>query len=283
MQTLNGKSHIMYPILLVAIALVLSIILSKTPESIKLPWFKNKQADNNFFVTFPRSPTKVKIPILLYHYVEVVTDERDFIRKSLSITPIEFEKQIISLKTAGYRFYNIKDLEVLLNTEYMSGKPVMITFDDGYGDFYTDAYPVLKRQNVKATVFINSGLMGKLNYMTVSQIEEILKSGLIEIGGHGYSHQSLTEIDVETANKVISDDVSAIKSEYGLAPVSFAYPYGYYNDAVVNMVKEAGYKYGVTLTDGYVVQSDKLFYLPRIRPGRAQGNDLGEYLNSLKI
>jgi peptidoglycan/xylan/chitin deacetylase (PgdA/CDA1 family) len=271
----------LYPLLLIGLVIVLSIIVTKSPQNLKLPWFKSKDSENVITPLPPKSPKKAKLPILLYHYVEIVTDKNDYLRSRLAVSPQNFENQLISLKKSGYTFYYVKEVGRLIETE-AAFKPVIITFDDGYGDFYTDAFPILKRQNVKATVFINSGLMGQPNYMTPQQVAEVANSGLVEIGGHGFSHQNLTSIDTESAKKVIDDDAANIKKSYGITPVSFAYPYGIYNETIRKMVSDAGYKYAATLESGWTVQSNALLELPRIRPGLAGNSDLGVFLDSLK-
>jgi peptidoglycan/xylan/chitin deacetylase (PgdA/CDA1 family) len=271
----------LYPLLLIGLVVVLSLVITKSPQNLKLPWFKIQENKNASTPLPPKAPLKAKIPILLYHYVELVEDKKDFLRARLAVSPQNFENQLVSLKKSGYTFYYVKDIGRLLETE-VNSKPVIISFDDGYGDFYTDAFPIIKRQNVKATVFINSGLMGQPNYMTPQQVTEVANSGLVEIGGHGFSHQNLTNIATESAKKVIDDDVTNIKKSYGITPVSFAYPYGTYNETIRKMVSDAGYKYAATLESGWIVQNSALLELPRIRPGLAGNSDLGVFLDSLK-
>lgn len=278
----QGKAQVFYPIALVGVILILSLVLTKSPQQLKLPWFQLKEAETKpIRILFPKSTKKAKIPILLYHYVEIVTDKNDFLRTKLAITPQNFENQLVALKKSGYTFCFMKDIGTILDGNGKN-KPVIITFDDGYRDFYTDAFPILKRQNAKATVFINSGLMGRPNYMTQDQVIEVLNSGLVEIGGHGFSHQNLTSIDLELAKKIVSDDVANIKKTYKVTPVSFSYPYGSYNDSIKKVVSDAGYKYAVTVEKGWTVQNTTLFQIPRIRPGLAGSENLGDFLDSLQ-
>jgi len=282
MPQYQGRTQILYPILLIGIVLILSLILTKSPQQFKLPWFTAKEAETKPAIILPpKSPKKVKIPILLYHYVEVVKDKNDFLRSRLAVSPQNFENQLILLKKSGYTFYFVKDIDNILKSKLIS-KPVILTFDDGYGDFYTDAFPILKRQDAKATAFINSGLIGRPNYMTQDQVREVVSSGLVEIGGHGFSHQNLVSIGLESAKKIVNDDVSTIQETYKIKPVSFAYPYGSYNDNIRKVVNDAGYKYAVTLDKGWTVQDNHLLVIPRIRPGLAGNRDLGVFLDSLK-
>ena len=282
MPNLQGKTEIIYPLLLICVVLVLSLLLIKSPHPPRLPWFKTQEAGiNPTEILPPKSAKKVKIPIFLYHYVEIVTDKNDFLRARLAVSPQNFENQLVSLKKSGYTFYFVKDIGTILESE-LATKPVIITFDDGYEDFYTEAFPILRRQNAKATVFINSGLMGRPNYMTQNQVVDTVTSGLVEIGGHGFSHQNLTGISLESAKKVVNDDVSNIKESYKITPVSFAYPYGAYNNDIKEIVSDAGYKYAVTLDKGWMTQDNALLEIPRIRPDLAGTGNLGDFLDSLK-
>lgn len=280
----QGRTQILYPLLLTGVVLILSLMFTnfftKSSQQFKLPWFKTKEANKIFTPLPPKSSQKAKIPILLYHYVEIITDKKDFLRVRLAVSPQNFENQLISLNKSGYTFYFVKDIGDILKGE-STNKPVIITFDDGYRDFYTDAFPILKRQNAKATAFINSGLIGQPNYMTRNQVVDVINSGLVEIGGHGFSHQNLTSINLESAKRVVNDDAINIKESYKIIPVSFAYPYGAYNDDIKKIVSDAGYKYAVTLEKGWVVQDTALLEIPRIRAGLAGGGDLGNFLDSL--
>jgi peptidoglycan/xylan/chitin deacetylase (PgdA/CDA1 family) len=276
----HNNTQSLCPLLLTIGLLLLTIVLSNSPQQFKLPWFKLSTANHKVdYILPPKAPRKVRVPILVYHYVEIVTDKNDFLRARLAVSPQNFENQLISLKKSGYTFYFIKDISTLLNGS--AAKPVIITFDDGYGDFYTDALPILKRQNVKATAFINSGLIGKLNYMTREQVLDVVESGLVEIGGHSFSHQNLVTVGTPAAKKAVVDDVKMIKEAYGITPVSFAYPYGAYNNGVKELVREAGYRYAATLDKGWVVQEDSLLVLPRVRPEAVSSVDLGRFLDSL--
>lgn len=273
--------QLLYPLILTLTVIALAAAFAKYPQRFQLPQFKLHEDDSKS-TALPTNQIKIaKIPILLYHYVEIVTDKNDFLRSRLAITPSNFEGQLVSLRTSGYTAYFAKEIGIIM-TSPKPIKPVVITFDDGYGDFYTDAFPIIKRQNVKVTVFISSGLMGKPNYMTPDQVKKILASGLIELGGHGFSHQNLTAIPLDSARKIINDDVANIKATYAITPVSFAYPYGAYNAEVEKIVADAGYKYAVTLDKGWVVQSKSLLTIPRIRPGLAGADPLGEFLTSLQ-
>ena len=165
------------------------------------------QKVNNKFVSFVNhkstaipSPTLVliddnheyKIPILVYHYVEYVKDTKDTIRQSLNISPLIFEDQIKTLINNGYEIILVKDAaDILDGKKEFREKMVAITFDDGYKDFYTDVFPILKKYHVKATVYIISGFIGLPNFMDEGQLREISQSTLVELGSHTVNHVNL--------------------------------------------------------------------------------------------
>lgn len=217
----------------------------------------------------------VKVPILVYHYVEFVKDPGDTIRKSLDIIPPIFEKQIRTLQHAGYNFIMSSDLGLYLDgKKQLPEKPIILTFDDGYEDFYTDVFPILKKYNVKVTAYIISGVLGRKNYMTASQLREIASSGLVEIGAHSVHHPNLKSVSKEVALEEIIKSKEMLENELGTRIVSFAYPYGGYNAETVDIVKKAGYTNAVGTHGGLIVNQSNRFVLFRIHPGVATGASL---------
>lgn len=218
-------------------------------------------------------------PILVYHYVEYIKDERDTIRKSLNITPYIFVKQIETLKNAGYTFVTASELIGILDGEIkLPKKPIIISFDDGYRDFYTDVFPILKKNNVKTIVYIVSGFLDKPNYMFTWQLKEIAKSGLVEIGAHTVHHYSLKGLEALTAKYEIEESKMMLEKLIGTSVVSFAYPDGGFDMQAIKLVKEAGFKSAVTTTHGFEVSWENKFSLYRIHPGDKIGNSLLNFL-----
>lgn len=226
------------------------------------------------------TPTTVmpKLPILIYHYVEYVTDERDTIRQSLNINPQTFENQIATLKDAGYTFITPSDIQNVGESQKIQ-KPIIISFDDGYEDFYTDVLPIIKRQNVKVVAYIVPGFLDKLNYMTWTQVKEISSSGLVEIGAHTMHHLSLNNLTDEQTTKEITDSKIILELSLGKKITTFAYPYGHYNEQTPDLVSSSGFTSAVTTDEGTNENPDNKFLLKRIHPGARVGQDLIITLN----
>ncbi len=211
-----------------------------------------------------------KLLVLAYHRIcetEGFTWDDDLV----SASPREFERQI---RYIAERFTPItfEELGRILNgRSLMPPRPVIVTFDDGYMDNYLQAFPILKRYKVPATFFIPVGFIGTQRitwwdlkafkrkngrwpkkgprFMGWKEIEEMAAWGM-EFGSHTVSHISLAK----APDVMIKDELSASKSEMehrlGRKVMAFAYPYGEWNERAVELVREAGFSFAVTLEHG---------------------------------
>jgi len=228
-------------------------------------------ADNEKSVVTAPIPIPLKsleVPILVYHYVENVTDLRDTIRKSLNTNPQIFIKQIETLKNAGYTFITPRELmDIMDGKMFRPKKPVILSFDDGYRDFYTDVFPILKKYQAKAVAYIVSGFLDKPNYMFTSELKEIAKSGLVEIGAHTTEHISLKGISLDVAKNEIEKSKKALEKLLNISIVSFAYPDGQFDDQSAKLVQDAGFRSAASTIHGLDVNHENKYFLYRIHPG----------------
>lgn len=263
------------PFLIILIALLLAAILDRSSSN--NPTKKDERVLKSFTTAFPIQTFRV--PILLYHYVEYVKDKKDTIRKSLSIPPNIFVKQLETLKNANFTFITTSDLADVMDGKInVPNNPIILTFDDGYKDFYTDVFPVLKKFKVKAVAYVVSGFIAKPNFMTTSQIKEIAKSGLVEIGAHTVHHAFLKGISFQTASLEISKSKEALTLLLGIPIVSFAYPYGAFDEQAIKLVKDAGFKTAATTLSSVLIDQSNRYSLPRIRSGARTGDELLTFL-----
>lgn len=222
----------------------------------------------------------LKIPILMYHYVEYVKDEKDTTRKSLNITPDIFEAQIKTLKDNNYMFLTMNDLTNIMEGRLKQPeKAVVITFDDGYEDFYTDVLPILKKYNAKAVQYLISGAINNPNYLKDNQIKEIIKSGLVEIGAHSITHNHIKDMPKFLAEREIKESKKALENKFYILITSFAYPYGSFDQQAIDLAKEAGYKNAVSTIPGIEESEQNKYFIYRIRPGQRIGDDLINYFS----
>ncbi len=223
---------------------------------------KNKRTDK------PHLPTNIKLPIITYHYVENVADPGDKTRIKLNINPLIFENQLREMHEASYSSYFVSDVpRILKGKEKISDHSIILTFDDGYEDFYINAYPLLKKYRMRGTIYIIANFIGHQGFMSEREIREMIGSGLIEVGDHTLSHLDLTNIKPDVARHQIVDSKKALEDMFGIKVTTFAYPGGFYNPAVEEMVKEASFEAAVSTKPGVYLNHDRLFTLPRVRAG----------------
>lgn len=221
-----------------------------------------------------------RVPILMYHYVEYVQDAKDTIRQSLDTIPATFEEQLQTLITAGYTFMTARELgNVLDGSQKLPSKPILLTFDDGYRDFYTDAYPLLKKYHVKATAYIVPGFLDKPNYMFSYQVSDLVNDGLVEIGAHTIHHVWLKDMPKAQAEIEIAQSKKMLEDTFNIRVVSFAYPYGAFDKQALDLTKQAGFWTAVSTIPGIDANQNDQFFLYRLRPGGRTGTDLLNWLD----
>jgi peptidoglycan/xylan/chitin deacetylase (PgdA/CDA1 family) len=216
-----------------------------------------------------------KVPVLLYHYIEYVSDRGDTIRQSLDTPPHIFEKQLETLTTAGYTFMTMGELgDMFDGKKALPDKTVILTFDDGYRDFYTDAYPLLKKYRAKGTQYVITGYIGYKNYMTPKEIQDIAGEGIVELGAHTLHHVNLNASPPEEVVQEIVGSKNELEKLIGKPVVSFAYPNGFSNASIENAVKGAGFSTAVGTKHGDMQSPSERYQVVRIRPGAAVGEEL---------
>ena len=214
----------------------------------------------------------LKIPILMYHSIESMP--KNTIMRSLHVPPRRFKFQMWMLKTLGYKALSLKKLKPYLDGDKI-GKVVGITFDDGYQNNLINAAPILMKYNFSATCYIVSKGLGRTNtwdlekgvtqrpLMTESEIHEWLSLGM-DIGAHTTTHADLTSISQEKAQKEIMDCKNELEFFFDVPVTDFCYPFGRFNEFVLNAVKESGFLSATTMQRGKVKYESNRYILPRI-------------------
>ncbi|WP_378951942.1 polysaccharide deacetylase family protein [Pelosinus sp. sgz500959] len=199
-----------------------------------------------------------EVPILNYHKVDVLNH-------ALSISSQEFEEQMEYLYKNGYTAITPDQLMSYLKYgKELPTKPILITFDDGYLDNYTNAYPIMKKYGFTATIFIVTNLVGSdPRFMTWDQVREMQQNGIV-FGSHTVNHQSLTGLSNEQIMNELTQSREEIARQLGKSPKYFAYPTGTYNPEIEEMVRSVGYKAAFTINYGQVGADSDLYALERI-------------------
>lgn len=209
------------------------------------------------------------VPILMYHKVDRLPPGNKDFNPQAVVSPENFEKHLLYLKQQGYETITLTDLYAYVTRgEPLPEKPVVLTFDDGYVDFYTIVYPLLKKYDMRATLFVLTGAVDQNpNFLTWKQLEELRDYG-IEIGAHTVTHPDLTAISSEEVEKELLTSKRELETRLGIKVDFFAYPTGYHNSQVVTQVQEAGFKGAVLMTPPAKVRRDhNPFLWPRIYVG----------------
>ena len=183
----------------------------------------------------------------------------------LSIHLNDFEAQMKFLVDSGCITITPDELYAGLNGEIeLPPKPVLITFDDGYLDNYTNAFPILKKYNLRATVFIIPSFTSvNPGYMTWEQLKDMEANG-ITIESHTLTHPKLEELPDDEIRSELLNSKSLLEENLG-HPVEFlAYPTGTYNLHIAGIAQDAGYKGAFTIKYGVVDKGSNFFALERV-------------------
>jgi peptidoglycan/xylan/chitin deacetylase (PgdA/CDA1 family) len=213
------------------------------------------------YITRSKS-NKKGLTILTYHSIsnEIEPDE--------TVTPEEFERQLQYIEE-NYKVISLEEAIEYLQTDIgkISGS-IVITFDDGYGDNYYNAYPLLKRHNFPATIFLISDFIKNnvSKYLSLSQIRE-MKNNNISFGAHTISHRILTSLKNEEVVRETRGSKDMLESQLGQRINFFSYPIGTrvdFNDEIEGIVKTCKYSCACSNMYGMNGKTADMFALKRI-------------------
>jgi len=206
------------------------------------------------------APQSVEVPILVYHHVVPGRSA-----SVLFVPPDTFEQQLKYLQDNGYRSISFDDLADCL--EYgtpLPERPVILSFDDGWENQFTYAFPLLQKYGFTGTFYVVTGYLDHQNFMTVDQLKTMIAAGMT-IGDHSRTHPALPSIgNPQRLKDEIAGSKSWLEERLGVAIDTFAYPYGSYTAAVAAAVKAAGYRTARTVDDGTHAALDNLETLPGV-------------------
>ena len=213
-----------------------------------------------------------EIPSLAYH--RVVESSSEAGRHGIYVTRENFDWQMGYLKKKGFVTLTFRDYANLTEEQKKYGKYILLTFDDGYEDNYRVAFPILSKYGFKATIFLVAGRETnewdrdkssepEVRLLSKEEILEMKKHG-IEFGSHTLTHPDLTKIPLEAAKKEIFESKKKIEEIVHDEVITFAYPYGKLNQKLKEIVKEAGYEFGIATDSGSAVIDEDWYEIRRI-------------------
>lgn len=215
-----------------------------------------------------KNKVKDKIPILAYHQIS-----DDFSWSITRQTKNQFERGIRFLHDEGYA--TISSSVTFDPDCNIDDKSVILTFDDGYEDFYLNALPVLKKYGFTACVFVISGYIGKQSewdynwgrfkkrHLSWEEIIDLSMDGF-EIGSHTINHPDLTKIPRRYLNYELRVSKETLEDKLGKRVEFLSYPFGRYNRLVQDEAERAGYKKAFTLSRNLIRKSCDSFSIPRM-------------------
>jgi len=216
----------------------------------------------------------VKIPILLYHHFMKDNVPED--KYSTTVTETQFEDHIRTLTEKGYNSISLEDLRAYIEEgRALPPKPYMITVDDGYDSNYYIMYPILRKYNAKAVIFVTGNMItdepgrrwkeDSLVWMTWDMLREMEDSGLVEIQNHGYLHKPADTMAPEEFMESVIRGEELLNEKLGERKIkAFAYPHGKATEDSRKFLEENGYKMQFMVRAGAAGKNSDMADLPRI-------------------
>jgi peptidoglycan/xylan/chitin deacetylase (PgdA/CDA1 family) len=215
-----------------------------------------------------------RVPVLMYHEISDETKTQD----PFAVAPKVFAEQLAYLHDQGFTTLTAGKLAEILTggAGDLPENPIVLTFDDGYGDFYTDALPVLQRHGFTGTLFQTTGWVGEedeakrmLNWRELAELND---AG-IEIGAHTVRHPQLDLLAEDVLREELGDSKKALEDNLGFEVPGLAYPFGYSSEKVREVAREFGYTYAYAVGNDFTRSGDGKFTLPRLTVRRVTTMD----------
>ena len=219
-------------------------------------------------------PEKKEIPILMYHSISYSAAPK---LKQFTVPPPLFSDQMSYLYQQAYTPITVTQFVTMRSKRNaaLPERPVVITFDDGFADFYLEALPVLQRYSFPATLYVPTAFINGTSrwleregevgrpMLTWQQLREINARG-IECGAHSHKHLQLDILPYNVARDEIVQSKRLLEDNLGLEVFSFAYPHGYHTARVQQLVREAGYTSACAVKYAMSSETDDPFSLARL-------------------
>ena len=244
---------------------ILAVFMLNRPNQSKTNQKQAQTSQSKSTANWKTYDDPVKIPILMYHAVHVM-DPSEASNANLIVAPDNFEAQIKAMVDAGYYFLTPEEAYKAFTENALPAKKVVwLTFDDGNEDFYTIAYPILKKYKAKATNNIITGFVKKGNAgnLTVKQMKEMMAHGM-SFQSHTVNHPDLSVNDKATQKAELTDSIDFLEDKLNTKVNTIAYPSGRYNQTTLDLAKQT-YKLGLTTNEGLASAKNGLLSLNRVR------------------
>ncbi|MFA5886538.1 MAG: polysaccharide deacetylase family protein [Patescibacteria group bacterium] len=278
------------PYLLAASAASDQAASNQTPPAASLPTVFSDQSfsGNNETTTvknkiYKREEPKyfqADIPILMYHYIEEAPTSTKM--AALYLSPLIFEEQLQAIKDNNYNTIFVSEAAVSLREKKkLPSRSLALTFDDGYEDFYDNVFPLLKKYDIKATLYVIVNRLEHPGYINEAELKEMVMSRFIEIGSHTFNHPDLKLSSKQAAEWEIGESKKTLSNIIGRPVLTIAYPFGRYNYEDVTIASSTGYLGAVSVDHGFNQSVNNLYLLKRLRPDDRRGPVFAKWLNRI--
>jgi peptidoglycan/xylan/chitin deacetylase (PgdA/CDA1 family) len=218
----------------------------------------------------------VRVPILMYHSVSDNLFGKSHPYYQINTSPQVFARQMRWLRSNGYRTLNLTQMWTAMEAGQDLTKTVVITFDDGYRDFYTDAMDAMRQCGFTATIFLATDRIKDspvriegVDYLTWAEVSELHEAG-ITFGSHTVTHPDLRSLGPDQIEYEVGCSKETIEHKIGAAVESFSYPFAFpeedkdFTKFLVDILENQGFENGVSTIIGRACKNSNHYYLPRL-------------------
>jgi peptidoglycan/xylan/chitin deacetylase (PgdA/CDA1 family) len=268
------------------------------------PAAEPKDTSLNTDLIFTREKV-IKLPIIMYHHIDTLekVNLKDAIAVGLRVSPEVFERQLKYIQSEGYTTITSYELADYIDSKkQLPKKPILLTFDDGYKDNYTNALPLLEKYNMKGDFGIITAGTDKVDYMSTQDIQDLVKKGhslsshtvnhcttAIKVSNTSFQDSPVDDHQVACSGFAIQEKLSTgqiryefqkskeeLESKYGVKIKHLIYPFGFWNQQAVTIAKEVGYTFATTVSPeiNETIDLERAFTMPRYRSNGQQDGEL---------
>lgn len=210
---------------------------------------------------------RLRVPILMYHYISELPPNADQFRVGLTVHPQQFREHLDYLRSNGYNTISLYEVHLAMTQGYrLPPNPIVLTFDDGYIDHLHTAMPLLREYGFKGTFFIITGFADALRegYLNWEQVKNLADNGM-EIAAHSKTHPDLRGRNHDFLVYEILGSHESIKANVGIPLIPFAYPMGRYDAEALEVLQQTELILAVTTEHGATHTTDGRYEMRRLR------------------
>jgi peptidoglycan/xylan/chitin deacetylase (PgdA/CDA1 family) len=220
----------------------------------------------------------LRVPILMYHEIAPPSETSS----RLAVSPDAFSIQLAHLHDEGYQTVTAGELAnaLALGDGGLPDRPVVLTFDDGYADFHSQAMPLLDRHGFTATLFMTTGWVRDAkgapdrqppgSMLSWAQIEEAVSAGM-EVAAHSHMHPQLDQLPTTLVRDDLARGKAVLEDRLGIPVDGLAYPFGYFDPRVREVARELGHRYSCAVANTIMGREPDLLALPRLTVRQSTG------------